>query len=115
MIRMNQSDPHPSVDAKRLLPENFWTVGTTPMTHAEAEEAAGFIAERFSDVRAFAVDPRASLLLGLDRWTAEVVREALVRYTGPGRYVANLVEDIDDFLTYGHPYDPDEDLPRLEN
>jgi hypothetical protein len=112
---MDQPDLPPSVSAKRSLPEDFWTVGTTAMTRAEAEEAAEFIARRFTEVHAFAVNPRSSLLLGLDRWTAEVVREALVRYTGPGRDVASLVEDIDGFLTYGDPYDPDEDRPRLED
>jgi hypothetical protein len=79
MGRMSQPDPQPSADASRLLPENFWTVATTAMTQREAEEAAGFIGQRFADVHAFAVNPRSAFTLGLDRWTAEVVREALVR------------------------------------
>lgn len=112
---MNELDPQPTEGEDRLLPENFWSVGTTAMTRREAEEAADLIGQRFADVHAFAVNPRSALTLGLDRWTAEVVREALVRYTGPGRDVANLIEDLDAFLAYGHPYESDEARPGVEN
>ncbi len=111
---MNESSPRTRLDDDREAPSNFWTVGTTAMTQQEAEHAAELIAQHFPKVHAFASDPKSSLVFRLDRWTAEVVREALVRYTGPGRDVEVIIEDLDGFLEYGRPYEPDEERPKLD-
>lgn len=104
------TDEAPSrLDPERQRPENFWTVSTTAMTQAEAERAAALIEEQFSEVFAQVVDPRSSLTLHLDRWTAEAVREALRRLVEAGGDVGNLLEDFDEFLVHAHPYGEDEE------
>jgi hypothetical protein len=49
------------------------------------------------------------MTLGFDRWTAEMVREALVRLAAVGGDVGNMLEDFDEFLADAPPYDADED------
>jgi hypothetical protein len=82
------------------------------MTQVEAEETAALIEERFPEVHAFAVDPRSSLSLGLDRWTAEMFREALLRLASAGGDIGNMLEDFDEFLSYAHPYEAEEERWR---
>jgi hypothetical protein len=97
------SEPDSNRDA-RFRPENFWTLATTAMTRQEAEDAALLISERFEQVHAFAVDPRSSLTLGLDRFTAEMMREALVRLASAGGDIGNMLYDFDEFLAHARPY-----------
>jgi hypothetical protein len=47
--------------------------------------------------------------LSLDRWSAEVLREGLSRVAAAGGDVGNLLEEFDDFLAYGYPYEDDEE------
>jgi hypothetical protein len=96
------------MDAGRQPPKDFWTVGTSAMTAQEAEEAARLIRERFPGVHAFAVDPRSTMTLGMDRWTAEMVREAVARLRAAGGDVGNVLEDFDEFLREAYPYAEDE-------
>ena len=58
---------------------------------------------------AFAVDPGAFFDLGLDRWTAEMLREAVGRSARSGSDVGSMLEDLDEFLARARPYDPDEE------
>lgn len=106
---MSESERGHPISDDRQRPENFWTVGTTAMTEDEAEQAAALIEERFPEVDAFAVDPRAFLTLGLDRWTAEMLREAVGRLAGSGSDVGSMLEDLDEILARARPYDQDEE------
>ena len=81
-----------------------WTLSTTPMTRAQAEEAASLLDERWAGVYVGASDPRAFLTLGFDRWSAETVRAGLAMVVEAGGDVGILLEAFDDFLAYGHPY-----------
>lgn len=91
-------------DADRQRPENFWTVSTTAMTQTEAEQAAQLIEDRFPEVHAEVIDPRGFMSLALDRWTAEMIREGLVRLRAAGGDVSNMLEELDEFLAYADPY-----------
>ena len=97
------------LDPERQRPENEWTVCTTAMLQAEAEQAAALIEGQFPEVYASAVNPHTTMTLGLDRWTAEAIREALRRLAASGGDVGNLLEDFDEFLSRARPYDDDEE------
>jgi hypothetical protein len=83
----------------------FWTVSTTEMTAEQAEEAAPVIAERFPDVYADPVDPQAFFSLSLDRWTTELLRDALLSLASDGGDPNGLLEDVEDWLAHqAEPY-----------
>jgi hypothetical protein len=97
------------MDPERQRPEDAWTVGTTAMTHAEAEHAAVLIQDQFPEVYAHPVDPHTTMTLHLDRWTAEAIREGLRRLVAAGEDVGNVLEEFDEFLDRARQYDPDEE------
>ncbi|GAB4062472.1 hypothetical protein GCM10028777_02320 [Angustibacter speluncae] len=75
------------------------------MTAQQAREASQLITDRFDDVMAGPVDPRSFLTLGLDRWSAEALRAGLAMVADAGGDVGVLMEDVEDFLVYGYPYE----------
>lgn len=105
---MSHEAPSP-LDPERERPENHWTLATTAMTQAEAEHAAALIESRFPAVYAFAVDPHTTMTLGLDRWTAEAIREGLRRLVASGGDVGNVLEEFDEFHSPARPYDDGEE------
>lgn len=106
---MSDESPQSPPTSDRRRPEEFWTVGTTAMTREEAEEAAQLIATRYVEVHAHAVDPRSFMTLGLDRWTAEMVRNAVARLDALGGDVGGVLELVDEFLAIAYPYAEDEE------
>ncbi len=80
-------------------PYDEWTVSTTDMTEEQATRAAAWIETEFDDVHASPVDPAAFYSLHLDRWTTELLRDALVSLSKQGGDVAALLEDVEDWLT----------------
>jgi hypothetical protein len=107
------NDSHPREEHRQKLASE-WTVTTTPMTQEQAEEAASLLDKRWPDVYVMASDPRAFLTLGLDRWSAEAVRAGLSMVVEAGGDVGVLLEELDDFLAYGHPYrDSEEHWPGI--
>jgi hypothetical protein len=87
----------------------FRSVTTTKMTKEQADAAAQLIQKDFPGVYADPLDPRSFLSLRLDRWSAEVLREGLSRVAAAGGDAGNLLEEFDDFLAYGYPYEDDEE------
>jgi len=79
------------------------------MTKTEAERAALLIQERFPDVHANACDPRAFRNLTLDRWTVEMIREAVARLAAACGDVGHLLEDFAEFIAYAHAYSEGEE------
>ena len=93
-------------------PYDEWTVGTTDMTEEQASRTARWIEAEFDDVKASAVDPAFSYTMHLDRWTTELIRDALASLSKQGRAgdAASMLEDIDDWLaTRAEPYPDDMD------
>ncbi len=54
------------------------------MTESEAVETAERIARVYPEVHAFPLNPRTTMTLTLDRWTAQMIRDAVASYVGPG-------------------------------
>ena len=82
----------------RQDPSSFWTVGTTAMTESEAVETAEHIARVYPEVHAFALNPRTSMTLALDRWTAEMIRDAVASYVEAGGDAGSMLEWFDEWL-----------------
>ncbi|MFE9957194.1 hypothetical protein [Micromonospora sp. NPDC005299] len=82
----------------RFRPEEFWTLSTTSMSQQEAEEAARLIRERFPEVFVDAVDPRDWMTLHLDRWTAEMMRDAVAMFVSAGGDAGSMLEEFERFL-----------------
>lgn len=96
-------------DEHRQQLASEWTIWTTAMTAQQAFEASELITDRFEDVMADPVDPRAFLTLGFDRWSAEALRAGLAMVADAGGDVGALLEELEDFLAYGHPYQEGEE------
>jgi hypothetical protein len=80
-----------------------WGVGSTPMPESEAEEIAAYICDAFSEVHAFAVDPRFSYTMGLDRWAAEMLRDAMEVLKANVGNVGNVLDDVNVWLEAAAP------------
>lgn len=96
-------------DAHRRTLASEWTISTTPMTAQQAREASQLITDRFNGVMADPVDPRSFLTLEFDRWSAEALRAGLAMVADAGGDVGVLLEDVEDFLAYGYPYQEGEE------
>jgi len=86
----------------------FWTVSTTEMTEEQAQRAVRLIESECPGVGADAVDPAGWFSLHLDRWTTELLRDALVSLARAGGDPGSLLEDVEDWLNHqAEPYRPD--------
>ena len=75
-----------------------WGVGSTPMLESEAEAIAAYICDAYPQVHAFAVDPHSCYTLGLDRWTAEMLRDSMAAFEANGGDVGNILADLKAWL-----------------
>lgn len=83
----------------------FWTVSTTEMTQEQAQTAVSLIERECPGVLANPVDPAGWFSLHLDRWTAELLRDALVSLARAGGDPGGLLEDVEDWLDHqAEPY-----------
>lgn len=90
-------------------PHDDWTVSTTGMTEEQATRTAAWIEAEF-DVHASPVDPAFFYTMHLDRWTTELIRDALVSLSKQGADVTSMLEDADHWLaTRAEPYPDDMD------
>jgi hypothetical protein len=88
----------------------FWTVDTTEMTRQQAEQASKLIRASFAEVYADPVDPKQWVSMRLDRWTAELLCDALICLHKAGGHIGDLdlLEDIEDWLAnQAEPYPAD--------
>jgi hypothetical protein len=86
----------------------FWTVSTTVMTEEQASRASELIETEFPGVQADPVDPAGWFSLHLDRWTTELVRDALVSLHRAGGDVGGLLDTVEDWLeNQADPYPED--------
>lgn len=89
----------------------WWTVSTTEMTEEQAKTASALIEVEFPGVHADPVDPSGWFGLYLDRWTTEMVRDALISLRQAGGDVSGLLEDVEEWLdNQATPY-PEDALP----
>jgi hypothetical protein len=79
------------------------------MSPAEAERAATLIEEQIPEVYANAVDPRHFYAILGDRFTTEMLKDALMSLVKDGGDVGNMLEDIEEWLEIARPYDDDRD------
>jgi hypothetical protein len=83
-----------------------WTLTTTEMTQAQAEQACSMIESTFPDVYANTSNPAGWFRLSFDRWTTEMLRDALIALKKQGGDVDGLLEDVEDWLAnQAEPYD----------
>ena len=83
----------------------FWTITTTEMTEEQAKSLADRISAEHPGVYADAVDPSAFFSLHLDRWTTELLRDALLALRARGGEPGGLLEDVSDWLDHqAEPY-----------
>jgi len=104
------SDGLPSADQPHRFPAaGGWRLLTSPMSEEQARRAAALIEQELAPVNAIPADPRKNLVLAWDRWTVEMIREALVRLAEAGASVpAQLVANLGEWLAEADPYSDDE-------
>lgn len=99
------------------MPQNRWSVSaeaawrllTEPMSQEEAKMAADAITAALPHVHAMPVDPDRHLLQVWDRWSVEMLVEALDVLAGTGRPVPQgLIDDLRGWLDRADPYEADD-------